>query len=93
MLPAGIVAVSWDAETKIVVRVTALRLTTDAATKFVPVTEITVSGAPTATIEGDTELNVGIGSLTARSTELDAPPPGDGFVTTTGKLPPTARSA
>ena len=47
---------------------------------------------PTATEVGEREVIVGTGFPTEKFTALDVPPPGAGFVTETGKVPPVATS-
>jgi hypothetical protein len=39
---------------------------------------------------GESIVIVGTGLFTVKLTEFDAPPPGAGFVTTTGKVPAVA---
>ena len=71
-------------------------VTVELAMKFEPF-KVSVCGpaVPTAKVVGDTELNIGTGFVTVVTTKFTAfegPPPGPGFVTTTGKLPPVAKS-
>jgi hypothetical protein len=47
---------------------------------------------PTATEVGEREVIAGTGFPTEKFTALDVPPPGAGFVTETGKVPPVATS-
>ena len=47
---------------------------------------------PTATELGEREVIVGTGFPTEKFTAFDVPPPGAGFVTVTGNVPPVATS-
>jgi hypothetical protein len=48
---------------------------------------------PTATEVGEREVIAGTGFPTEKFTAFDVPPPGAGFVTVTGYVPPVATSA
>jgi hypothetical protein len=47
---------------------------------------------PTTTVDGEMDVTVGAGLFTVKLTADDAPPPGVGLVTTTGKVPAAAWS-
>ena len=47
---------------------------------------------PLVAVTVTAKLPVGVPVTTLKFTGLDAPPPGEGFVTTTGKVPVVARS-
>ena len=64
-----------------------MKLTTDKLVKFVPAIVMLVSFEPAKTDVGDIDESVGAGLLAAETMKLtgaDEPPPGAGFVTTTG---------
>jgi len=58
---AGIVAVNWVEETKLVESATLLSMTLEVERKFAPVTAMVVLGAPAAITDGEIELTLGIG--------------------------------
>jgi hypothetical protein len=89
---AGTDAVSSVAETKVVVAAVPLNEICEVETKLLPIAVISVAGDPTARLAGDTEVSTGGGFFTVKLSAFDGPPPGEGFVTTTGKLPAFARS-
>jgi len=78
---AGTLAFNSVALTKFVVSVVPFNQTVDVATNPVPVTSTTVPLAPAVMLAGFTLAIAGVGLSIAKSTVLDAPPPGDGFTT------------
>jgi len=82
-LLAGTVMLSWVDETNVVGKMVSLKLTADCVPKFEPVRVIAVSGEPAASTEGEMVVSAGAGLLTVKLTELEAPPPGPGLLTTT----------
>ena len=89
---AGRVAVNSVVETNEVGVGEPLNSIIEDATKLVPVTVISGVGEPTARVVGDTDETEGAGLITVKFAEFDAPPPGEGLVTTTGKIAPVAKS-
>jgi hypothetical protein len=87
---AGTEAFNWDEETKVIVVDSPFRRICDVDMKLLPSTVIVVGGDPTARVAGETEETVGAGFPTVKLTEFEAPPPGDGFVTTTANVPAVA---
>ena len=69
---------------------TPLYVTVEPDTKPVPVIVSVCATVPAATVDGDRPLIAGIGLLTGKLAELEAPPPGRGFVTTTALVPAVA---
>src|ERR1035441_6632422 len=71
-----------------------LKATADEVRNPVPLIVRDWATAPTGSEAGESAVIAGTGfsEETLKSTEFDAPPPGVGFVTTTGKLPAVARS-
>ena len=65
-------------------------MTVELAIKFVPLMVKVCADAPALADEGESVVMVGTGALSVKLTEFEAPPPGVGFVTTTGKLPAAA---
>jgi hypothetical protein len=78
--------------TKVGVRLEPLKLTVEVFTKPVPLMVRVCAPEPTATEVGEREVMVGTGFPTVKFTALDVPPPGAGFITETGKVPPVATS-
>ena len=58
-------------------------MTVEVETKPVPVIVSVCAAAPAVADDGDKPVIAGTGLLTVKLSELDAPPPGEGFVTTT----------
>jgi hypothetical protein len=87
---AGMDAVSAVALTKVVDRDFALKLTTELALKFEPLTESVNAGLPTATLVGEMLFKTGSGLLTVNVDAVEVPPFGAGFVTVTEKEPAAA---
>jgi hypothetical protein len=85
--------ISWVLLTKTGVRLEPLKLTVEVFTKPVPLIVRVCAPEPAATEAGEREVMAGTGFVTVKFTALDAPPPGAGFVTETGKVPPVATSA
>jgi hypothetical protein len=63
---------------------TPLYVTVELATNPVPVSVNVCALAPATTDGGDRLTTFGAGLLTAKFSGLEVPPPGTGFVTTTG---------
>ena len=74
---AGTAAVSWVADTKVVVRATPLKFTTEPAMKFVPFTVRVKPALPATAVLGDRLLMVGtgFGTITVNVPVLVAVPP------------------
>jgi predicted RNA methylase len=72
-----------------------LKLTIEELIKPAPVTAMLVLLDPTRTDTGNIEMTAGTGlvAVTVKLAGAEAPPPGAGFVTTTGKEPAETRSA
>jgi hypothetical protein len=89
---ARIAALNCVALTNVVTLAAPLKFTTELETKPVPVT-INVN-APVLTVVpvGESVAKVGSGLFTVKFTELEAPPPGVGFVTMTAGVPAEATS-
>ena len=68
-------------------------MTVEVETKFVPLMVKVCAAEPAAVEVGDSDVMVGTGLFTVKFIEFDAPPPGAGFVTTTGNVPAFAWSA
>ena len=90
---AVICAVNWVLLTKVVVRLLPLKRTTELLLKLVPVAVSVNAAVPAVLVVGLMLLSVGDGLVTVKFTALEVPPPGDGFKTVIGKVPPTATSA
>jgi len=90
--PARIAAVTCVALTKVVVRATPLKFTTDEARNPVPFTVMVNAPDPKIALVGKIEVTVGAGLFTLNVTEFDVPPPGVGLVTVTGGVPVLAMS-
>jgi hypothetical protein len=89
---AVIIAVSVELETKVVARDEPFHSTTEPDTKFVPLTVRVKSELPAEVEVGFSESLVGTGLLIVNVSTFEVPPPGVGFTTVTGRLPPVARS-
>src|SRR5450755_2546094 len=93
-------AVDWSAAlkgivncvalTKVGVCATALKVTVEAALKPVPLIVRVCAEAPTIADAGASVVIVGAAFVIVKLIVLDAPPPGAGLVTTTGKVPAVA---
>jgi len=93
MSVATIAAVSCVADLNVVGLSPPLKLTCEAATKFVPFT-VSVNAAPPATaLVGESVVIVGTGLLIANGKLPVLPPPGAGVVTETLTVPEVAMSA
>ena len=90
---AAIAAVTCVALTNVVVFATPLNFTTEVATKFVPLTVRVKAAPPVIALVGAIVVIAGAGLFTVKIEAPDAPPPGAGLVTTTGKVPAAAMSA
>jgi hypothetical protein len=90
--PARIAAVICVELTNVVTLAVPLKFTTELATKPVPFTVRVKAPVPATTPVGDSEVMVGAGLFTAKFMVFEAPPPGVGLVTTTGKLPAVVTS-
>ena len=95
MSVAGIAAVSWVEETKVVVRSAPFHRTLDEETKLVPLT-VRVNADPPAVAElGERELRAGTGLFAAVMVKVnppEVPPPGVGLKTVTLAVPAVAIS-
>jgi uncharacterized membrane protein YedE/YeeE len=91
--PAVIAAVSCVELTNVVVRAAPLKLTTDAASKFVPLTVNVNAAPPAVALVGESVVIVGAGLFTVKLTAAEVPPPGAAFTTVTGNVPAVAISA
>jgi hypothetical protein len=95
MSVAGIAAVNWVEETKVVVRADPFHRTTEPLTKFVPLT-VRVKAAPPAVAEVGEMLDTdgtGLGvALTVNVCAFEVPPPGVGLNTVTVAVPVAAMS-
>lgn len=91
MSPAGILAVSCVALTKVVVRLEPLTLTVAPLTKFVPFTVKVKAAPPTIALPGERLVMVGLGLLTV-SVVVAVPPPGAAFTAVMGMAPAVAVS-
>jgi hypothetical protein len=58
-----------------------------------PLTVRASAAEPTDAAPGETEVIPGTGLSTLKTVEFEAPPPGDGFMTTTLKFPADVNSA
>ena len=90
---AVIVAVSWFALTKVVMRAAPFQRTTEALTKLLPVTVSVKFGPPATTVLGEREANVGVGAgawVIVKGRALEVGPPG--FCTVTEAVPCAAIS-
>jgi hypothetical protein len=89
---AGMAAVSWVLETKVVVRSLPFQRTTEPLTKFVPVMVRVNPPLPATAVAGLMLLIVGAGLLMVNVTAPDSPPPGAGLKTVTFAVPAVATS-
>ena len=89
---AGMVAVSWVADTYVVVLEEPSNFTTEDETKLVPLTVIVNSASPTVLKVGDIDAVVGTGLFTVNVCALDVPPPGVGLKTVILNVPAVVRS-
>jgi len=76
--------VSWATLTKVAVCPVPLYVTVELLRKFVPLIVSVWATVPAVAEEGERLVIVGAGLSTVKLTALETPPPGDGFVTTTG---------
>jgi hypothetical protein len=78
--------VNWVEFTNVAACGTALYVTVEVARKFVPLIVRVCAGAPAVAEVGDRLVIVGRGlvAVTVKFTVFETPPPGAGFVTTTG---------
>jgi hypothetical protein len=92
---AGIVALSWLAETKLVVRADPLTWTMDVAEKFAPIAVNGMADPPAIAVVGLMPVSEGarFGATTARGREPEVPPPGGGVITLTWAVPTPVMSA
>jgi len=93
MSAAVIAAVTCVALTNVVVLALPLNCTEEDATNPVPLTVRVKAAPPAVALVGEREVIVGAGLLTAKFVGAEAPPPGAGLLTTTGKLAAAAMSA
>ena len=90
---AGMAAVNAVELTNVVDTGLALKLTTELALKFEPLTESVNAGLPTATLVGEMLFKTGSGLLTVKVDGAEVPASGAGFVTVTANEPAAAMSA
>ena len=86
------VAVSEVALTKVVALGVPAKVTSDAVTKPVPVTVTATGDEPAVALDGVIVVTVGLGLPTVKVAGRLTPPPGAGFVTTTGSAPVVVRA-
>jgi hypothetical protein len=84
--------VSWVELTNVGVCPTPLNVTVELDRNPLPLIVRFCGVAPTVSELGDRDAMTGKGLTTVRLTAFDGPPPGAGFVTTTGNAPVVARS-
>src|SRR6267142_2098801 len=89
---AGIVAVSWVADTYVVGRLVPFHRTIELVTKFVPVTVSVNPELPAVTRFGTRLVVPGTGFVIEKLCGFDVPPPGAGLTTVTCATPAVARS-
>jgi len=89
---AGMAAVSWVLETKVVGRSFPFQRTTEPVTKFVPVTVRVNPPLPATVVAGLIVVIVGDGFVMVKVAVLDVPPPGAGLKTVTFAVPAVATS-
>jgi hypothetical protein len=89
---AGMAAVSWVLETKVVARGLPFQRTTELVTKFVPVMTRVNPPLPATAVAGLMLLIVGAGLVMVNVTAPDSPPPGAGLKTVTFAVPAVATS-
>src|SRR5881296_288154 len=89
---AGMLAVSWVALTKAVVRELPFQRTTELATKLEPVAVSVKAAPPTAALVGEIEVSTGTGLLMLNVLAVERPPPGAGLKTVTCAVPGETRS-
>jgi hypothetical protein len=92
MSVAAIEAVSVVALTYVVVFELPLKVTTDAGMNPLPATVSVNAAEPAVTLDGCSEVTVGVRLLMVKVSALDVPPPGAGLVTVTGRVPAFIRS-
>ena len=94
MSAARMVAVSWVALTKVVVRLLPFHCTTDAGIKPLPVTVRVNAGPPCGALLGARVESTGMGltAVIVKDRALEVPPPGAGVNTVTWAVPGLARS-
>lgn len=78
--------------TNVVVLLESFHLTTEFATKLVPLTVITNPESPAEAEVGLINAIVGIGLLTVNVCMFEVPPPGAGVTTVIGNVPAVAKS-
>src|SRR5712691_8777609 len=90
----GMLAVSWVALTKVVVRVPPFHCTTEAGTKPLPVTARVKAGPPCSALLGESDPSAGTGlrDVMMKATAAEVPPPGVVVYTVTGAEPAVVRS-
>jgi hypothetical protein len=92
-LVAGRVAIICVAETYEELIKLELRFTVEVGRKFEPASSTWVAVDPTPIVAGATDATAGSRLSTTNAIDDDGPPPGVGFVTTTGYEPAKERSA
>src|SRR6267143_5645078 len=89
---AAMVAVSWVALTKVVVRAAPFQRTPEALTKLLPFTVSVNAAPPTLALEGESDVSDGAGVVIVNAWAPDVPPSTPGIVTVTWALPAAAIS-
>ena len=91
---AGILAVSWVALTKVVVRLPPFHRTVEVGTKPLPVTVRVKAGPPLTAPLGESDVRTGAGfeAVIVNATAPEVPPPGVGVNTVTEAEPAVRRS-
>src|SRR6266849_3843972 len=92
---ARMLAVSWVAETAVVVRLDPLTWRTEVPEKLVPAAVTVTAGPPAATVVGPMLVSVGAGRggvVTVKARAFEVPPPGPGLTTLTWAVPTLAIS-
>src|SRR5438093_197201 len=90
---AAMVAISWVALTKVVVRAAPFQRTPEPFTKLLPLTVMVNAASPVVALVGDSDVSAGAGLVTENVWAAEVPPPGAGVSTVTGTLAAVAMSA
>src|SRR6267143_2550975 len=89
---AAMVAVSWVALTKVVVRAAPFQRTPEVLTKLLPFTVSVNAAPPTLALEGESDVSDGAGVVIVNAWAPEVPPSTPGIVTVTWALPAAAIS-
>jgi len=93
MSAALMVAVTFVEFTNVVARGEPAQSTTEVLTKSLPFTVNVKVEPPTMALLGNKDVMDGFRFFTAKGSEPEVPPPGEGLVAVIGKVPPVLRSA